>query len=164
MNPKTILNFAKGLIPGGVDNTIELPAPQSLYDRIINGINRLGRPLLLIAVFSFFVWSIYDPSYFATVMKALGEAPEYVQQIILLVVTIFGTGRIIGDVKKKTTLKQSSKKQEISEPAHKPTLSEMAHNKDKGIFENLNKDDSELIVNNSSKNQAIKEWKKNAAK
>lgn len=161
MNPKTILNFAKGLMPGGMDNTIELPAPQSLYDRIINGINRLGRPLLLIAAFSFFAWSIYDPSYFATVMKALGEAPEYVQQIILLVVMIFGTGRIISDVKKKSTIKQSTKMSEVSESTNKLTLSESTNKK--GRFENLNKDDPELIVNNASENQAIKEWKKNAS-
>lgn len=162
MNPKSIISFAKSIVPGGVDNTIELPAPQSLYDRIINGINRLGRPMLLVTSMSFFAWSIYDPNYFATVMKALATAPEYVQQIILVVVMVFGTGRIISDVKKKNTIKQTTKKSDVPDLGNKPTLSGSTHKK--GRFDNLNKDDPELIMNNSSENEAIKAWKRNAPK
>lgn len=160
MNPRTVINLAKGLMGTNSENTIELPTPLGWYDRLINGINRLGRPVLLVSAMAFFSWSIYDPNYFATVMKALATAPEYIQQIILLVVAIFGTGRIINDVKKKNTIKQSVKNSDTL--INKTTVSKSSNNFKR--TDNLNNDDPELIMNSSSENQAIKEWKKNATK
>lgn len=82
---------------------VEPERATSKYDRFIDGINRLGRPLMLIGVIAFFAWAIIDPVYFVEVMTALASTPEFVATAILTIIGIFGTGRIINDMKGRST-------------------------------------------------------------
>ncbi len=167
MNPKIFLDMAKGL--GGKGNVVELPAPQSLFDRILNAVNRLGRPLLLVAVIAFFWWGITDTENFVRVMKAFALTPEWITTAVLMVIGIFGTGRIIGDVKRKDTLKQQLAEPPFSEPQaeliERPTIKINIERK----FANLDDEnpgvleDAEEIVNSEPDNDAIEEWKKKRA-
>ncbi len=167
MNPKTILDLAKGF-GGGKGNVVELPAPTSMYDRILNAINRTGRPLLLVAVIAFFWWGIRNPEHFVLVMDAFSKTPEWITTAVLMVIGIFGTGRIINDVKKKNTMMQeiadNAEPQEEAAPV--PAVVVNVDRK----FANLDddnpevKEDAEEIMATEPENDAIRAWKeKNAA-
>lgn len=168
MNPKMILDMAKGL-GGGKGNVVELPAPTGLYDRILNAINRTGRPLLLIAVIAFFWWGISDPDRFVLVMEAFGKTPEWITTAVLMVIGIFGTGRIINDVRKKNTMMQEiGEKMDGPEEEAAPAPAVVVNVDRK--FANLDddnpevKEDAEEIMASEPENDAIRAWKeKNAA-
>ena len=168
MNPKMIFDFAKGL-GGGKGNVVELPAPTSLYDRILNAINRTGRPLLLVAVIAFFWWGIRNPDHFTYVMDAFGKTPEWITTAVLMVIGIFGTGRIINDVKKKNTMMQEiadSNEPAAEEAAAQPTVVVNVDRKFANLDDNNPEviEEAEEIMNAEPENDAIRAWKeKNAA-
>lgn len=170
MNPKVFLDMAKNLGGGKGGNTVELPTPQGWYDRLLNGINRTGRPLLLIAAIAFFWWGIRDTEHFVVVMEAFAKTPDWITTAILLVISIFGTGRIINDVKRKNTVTQKIPEAPADEPAaelgERPTIELNMERK----FANLDDEnpevieDGEEIDNAEPENDAIEAWKaKNAA-
>ena len=165
MDPTKFLTMAKSLTNGKGTDTIELPAPESSYDRLLNGINRTGRPLLLVGAVAFFIWGIVDPKYFVTVMKAYATTPEFVSTAILMIIGIFGTGRIVRDVKQKSVLKQK-----IADAEPVLTEEEKKKKAEDAIperrFDNLKGDEEDLeeVVNIPPENSAIQAWKqKNAA-
>lgn len=168
MNPKTFLDLAKSF-GGGRGNVVELPAPQGPYDRILNAINRTGRPILLVSAIAFFWWGIANPSYFVTVMKAFATTPEWISTAVLMTIGIFGTGRIISDVKKKHTVMQEvSKPDEEPQPelSERPSITVNVERR----FANLDDEreevmeEAEEILNAEPENEAIAQWKaKNAA-
>lgn len=153
MGPKQILDMARSLT-GGKGGEIELPAPQGLFDRFINAVNRLGRPLLLIGAVLFFIWGIMDPVGFVATMKAFAETPEWITTAILLVISIFGTGRVIRDFKTKQTVKTTVEHtEEVSTEEAPPT---------NRTFDNLEDDDDEDLEDIPAENSAIDQWKKDA--
>ena len=156
MDVKSFLDTAKGLV-GAKGSEIELPAPQGLFDRFINAVNRLGRPLLLIGVVAFFMWGISNPIHFVTVMGAFAKTPEWISTSIILVITIFGSGRIINDVKKRQTMKVQTGEQD-AEPEAEAEETPVSDR----TFDNL-KSEGEDVDDLPPENSAIDEWKSNAA-
>jgi len=154
MDPKTFFSMAKGLAGDGKENTIHLPAPQNAYDRLLNNINRTGRPLLLVAAVAFFIWAIMDPTYFITVMAALKTTPDFVQTAILTVIALFGTGRVIQDIRKKHTVKQ-----QIAAAA--PVVEDPAKH---GRFANTTETDLDDKGEMPVENSAISAWKSGKGK
>jgi hypothetical protein len=51
-------------------------APQGWFDRFVNGINRLPRPLLAFGTLGLFVYAMIDPESFARRMIGLNAVPE----------------------------------------------------------------------------------------
>lgn len=51
-------------------------APQGWFDRFVNGINRLPRPLLAFGTIGLFVYAMMDPENFAHRMVGLNAVPE----------------------------------------------------------------------------------------
>ena len=155
MNPSVFLNMAKNLTGGSKGGEVELPAPQGLFDRFVNGVNRLGRPMLLIGVILFFTWGIVDPAGFVVTMKAFGETPEWIATAVLLVISIFGTGRIIQDVKKRQTVKTTVAKTETTVEEVKVTNRK---------FDNLEEDDDDEDISDlPPENDAVAKWKEKNA-
>jgi len=142
--------MAKGMA-GGKGNVVELPIPQNAYDRLLNNINRTGRPLLLVGAVAFFIWAIMDPAYFVTVMQAMKATPEFVQTAILTVIALFGTGRIINDIKKKQTVKQEA----ASSP--EPVADDPVK---KGRFANITETDLDDKDPTPVENTTVTAWKK----
>ncbi len=165
MNPKILLDLVKNASENSTqspDNTTEILEYRGLYDRILDGINRTGRPLLLVSAIAFFAWGIVDPKYFVIVMKAFAETPEFIATAILLVISIFGGGRIIGDFKKRAVVKQT-----ISTTVEKEVNDETADAMlASGRFANLDDNNidvigaGEEIVSMEPENSAIDAWKK----
>lgn len=158
MNPKIFLDMAKNLTGKGTDSAIELPTPQGWYDRLLNAINRLGRPLLLVSVVIFFIWGVIDPTHFVTVMKAYSETPEFVSTAILIIISLFGSGRIIQDVKKRQTMKVPPVEAPPT-PVAKPEgkLSDRR-------FDNLEDEDDDDLEDLPEENEAIEKWKSENSK
>lgn len=158
MNPSVFLNMAKNLTGGAKGGEVELPAPQGLFDRLVNGVNRLGRPLLLIGVVLFFMWGIMDPTGFVLVMKAFGETPEWITTAVLLVISIFGTGRIVQDFKKRQTVKTTVQKtEEVTESFGDNTEDVPVSNRK---FDNLEEDDDDEDISDlPPENDVVAKWK-----
>ena len=107
VNPKQILDTVKSLSgdKGTADGQkVELPPLEGTFDRGINAVNRLGRPLLLVLSVAFFAWAIMTPTYFIIVMKALATTPEWVATILLTVVSAFVAGRVVRDFRKPSSM------------------------------------------------------------
>lgn len=51
-------------------------APQGWFDRFVNGINRLPRPMLAFGTIGLFVYAMMDPDNFARRMVGLNAVPE----------------------------------------------------------------------------------------
>ena len=51
-------------------------APQGWFDRFVNGINRLPRPMLAFGTIGLFVYAMTDPDSFARRMVGLNAVPE----------------------------------------------------------------------------------------
>lgn len=60
----------------GAEVTIRPPGELSRYDRIIDGLNRLPRPLLALGTLGLFVHAMMDPEAFARRMTGLAAVPE----------------------------------------------------------------------------------------
>jgi len=154
MDPKTFFSMAKGLAGDGKENAIHLPVPQNAYDRLLNNINRTGRPLLLVGAVAFFIWAIMDPTYFITVMAALKTTPDFVQTAILTVIALFGTGRVIQDIRKRHTVKQQI-------AAAPPVVEDSAKH---GRFANTTETDLDDKGEMPVENSAISAWKSGEGK
>ena len=51
-------------------------ARPGLFDRFVNGLNRLPRPMLALGTLGLFVYAMVDPAGFAPRMQGLGLVPE----------------------------------------------------------------------------------------
>lgn len=71
------------------------------WDSMVDGINRLVRPVLAFGVIAILVWSIYDPVTFVEIMGALAVVPDEMWLMLLGIVVFYFGGRIISqDIQK----------------------------------------------------------------
>lgn len=64
-------------------------APQGWFDRLINGINRLPRPMLAFGTIGLFVYAMADPDKFARRMVGLNAVPEPLWWLLGAVVSFY---------------------------------------------------------------------------
>ncbi len=64
-------------------------APQSWFDRLVNGLNRLPRPLLAFGTLGLFVFAMFDPVSFAQRMVGLNAVPEPLWWLLGAVVAFY---------------------------------------------------------------------------
>ena len=64
-------------------------APTGLFDRAINGLNRLPRPLLAFGTIGLFVYAMVDPQQFALRMVGLNAVPEPLWWLLGAVVAFY---------------------------------------------------------------------------
>jgi hypothetical protein len=64
-------------------------APSGLFDRFINGLNRLPRPLLAVGTIGLFVYAMIDPQQFAFRMVGLNAVPEPLWWLLGAVVAFY---------------------------------------------------------------------------
>jgi hypothetical protein len=64
-------------------------APSGLFDRFINGLNRLPRPLLAFGTIGLFVYAMIDPQQFAFRMVGLNAVPEPLWWLLGAVVAFY---------------------------------------------------------------------------
>ncbi len=69
------------------------------FDSLIDGINRLPRPVLAGGVIYLFVWCVRDPLEFTIAMQALGVMPEWLAIVIGQVILLYMGGRMLDNWK-----------------------------------------------------------------
>lgn len=70
------------------------------WDSLVDGINRLPRPMMAIGTLGTFVWAAYDPISFTECMVALGVVPEQLWYLWLTIVAFYFGGRILENAPK----------------------------------------------------------------
>lgn len=79
-----VATLAKGVSPPAAayqtapteDGAAFQSAPPGRFDRFVNGLNRLPRPMLALGTLALFVYAMIDPAGFAARMVGLNAAPE----------------------------------------------------------------------------------------
>lgn len=69
------------------------PACRTKWDSLVDGLNRLPRPLLVLGVFGMLVWTVVDPIFMAQVFAAWAIIPTPVWALIMVIVTFYFGGR-----------------------------------------------------------------------
>ena len=72
------------------------------WDSLVDGLNRLPRPLGFFAVLGLMVWAPIDPIQFSMVMKAYELVPEWLALIFGQVILLFFGGRMISGMSFKS--------------------------------------------------------------
>jgi hypothetical protein len=74
----------------------EFTAPERHgFNALVDGINRLVRPLFTYGIISLFIWAAIDPVGFTVAMTALGVVPEMLWYIIATIIAFWFGSRII---------------------------------------------------------------------
>ncbi|QBY00356.1 methionine synthase I [Rhodophyticola sp. CCM32] len=60
-----------------------------LFDRLVNGLNRVPRPMLALGTLGLFVYAMVDPASFATRMVGLAEVPEPLWWLLGAIVSFY---------------------------------------------------------------------------
>jgi len=63
------------------------------FDRFMDGLNRLPRPLMVVATFALFASSMFDPLWFAERMQGLALVPEPLWWLAGTIVSFYFAGR-----------------------------------------------------------------------
>lgn len=71
------------------------------FDSLIDGVNRLVRPVLVFTVFTMFPMAYYNPQEFAILMSSLSLIPEPVWTLFFLIVGFYLPSRMIEKVNAK---------------------------------------------------------------
>ncbi|WP_311196764.1 holin family protein [Aliiroseovarius crassostreae] len=64
------------------------------FDRFMDGLNRLPRPMMVLAVFALFTMAMVDPIWFAARMQGLSLVPDPLWLFALAIVTFYFGGRV----------------------------------------------------------------------
>ena len=65
------------------------------WDSLIDGINRLPRPLMVFEALALLHWAVIDPLGFAATMTALNTVPEWLALVIAQVILLYMGGRML---------------------------------------------------------------------
>lgn len=68
-------------------------ARKGRFDRFMDGLNRLPRPLIVIAIFALFASAVFDPLWFAERMQGLALVPEPLWMLAGTIVVFYFGGR-----------------------------------------------------------------------
>ncbi len=69
------------------------------FDSLIDGLNRLPRPVIAFLVIGVFVYAPYDPIHFAIIMQSYSATPEWLAYLLMQVVLLFFGGRMLEKAK-----------------------------------------------------------------
>lgn len=69
------------------------------WDSLIDGVNRLPRPVIAFSVIAMMFWPVIDPIEFSIVMQAYSIVPAWVAGLFIQVVALFFGGKFLTDMK-----------------------------------------------------------------
>ena len=73
------------------------------WDALVDGLNRLPRPLMTFGVMGLFVWAVVDPAEFALSMNVLQIVPEMLWYLFMTIVTFWFGGKLMAGAPRKST-------------------------------------------------------------
>ena len=151
---KTIKSLGK-TVAGG-DNTVVLPASNSMFDKVMNKINRLPRLLMLFGIIAMLLHAASDPAHYTDWMKALQETPAELWYIMTIIIVSWAGTKFVRDIKMPS---DANIVQVNTGTVVNPGDAEITTAR---LFDNLEDDDDD-INELPPENETIEEWKKNAA-
>lgn len=87
-NVISVFRGVREVLPAGEETDSGVTdEPKTIWDHIIDALNRLVRPLCLFGTILLFVWAALDPAAFTLFAKAIGALPA---EAWVLIITIFG--------------------------------------------------------------------------
>lgn len=110
---------------------------KSSWDKFIDGLNRLPRPVGTFGVYALIGMAIFSPTMYKNIMLSLASTPDMMFVVYLTIIGFWFGGKIIEQVK-TTSLLQSMKPEKIEE--------------------RFNKDDSSRNAKEETKKEKIEEF------
>lgn len=151
---KSITSLGK-TVAGG-ENTVVLPASNSMFDKVMNKINRLPRLLMLFGIIAMILHAASDPAHYTDWMKALQETPAELWYLFTIVIVSWAGTKFVRDIK------MPSDANVIQLNTGPVVNAGDVVTQTERVFDNLTDDDDD-INDLPPENEAIEEWKKNAA-
>lgn len=84
--------------------------PQTWWDSLVDGLNRLPRPVITFSIMGLFVWAFYDPAAFSDYMRAMEIVPDELWMMWLTIVAFWFGGRLVSRDLRKPRLPAGAKK------------------------------------------------------
>lgn len=78
---------------------MQVRANRMWWDRLIDGLNRLPRPLIVFAVLGLLVWPLIDPVKFSAAMQAYALVPEWLAYVFIAIVSLYFPARTLEKIK-----------------------------------------------------------------
>lgn len=85
-------------------------AHSGLFDRVVNGLNRLPRPMLALGTLGLFVYAMIDPVHFAERMIGLNHVPEPLWWLLAAIVGFYFGAREAHYFRSRPTVQPQSAK------------------------------------------------------
>ena len=129
------------------------PEKHGWFNQLVDGANRLVRPLFTYGIVALFVWACVDPVQFTMTVQALGVVPELLWYIMMTIIGFWFGGRLL----EKAPMRVSKK--EMTEA--KTVAKEIAEERDlwEDKYEQVDKD-----IPKTSTNKVVAEWQKKSNK
>ena len=129
------------------------PEKHGWFNQLVDGANRLVRPLFTYGIVALFVWACVDPVQFTMTVQALGVIPELLWYIMMTIIGFWFGGRLL----EKAPMRVSKKEMAAAKTVAKEIAEERDLWEDK--YEQVDKD-----IPKTSTNKVVAEWQKKSTK
>ena len=129
------------------------PEKYGWFNQLVDGANRLVRPLFTYGIVALFVWACVDPVEFTMTVQALGVVPELLWYIMMTIIGFWFGGRLL----EKAPMRVSKKEMAAAKTVAKEIAEERDLWEDK--YEQVDKD-----IPKTSTNKVVAEWQKKSTK
>ena len=129
------------------------PEKHGWFNQLVDGANRLVRPLFTYGIVALFVWACVDPVEFTMTVQALGVVPELLWYIMMTIIGFWFGGRLL----EKAPMRVSKKEMATAKTVAKEIAEERDLWEDK--YEQVDKD-----IPKTSTNKVVAEWQKKSNK
>ena len=129
------------------------PEKHGWFNQLVDGANRLVRPLFTYGIVALFVWACVDPVEFTMTVQALGVIPELLWYIMMTIIGFWFGGRLL----EKAPMRVSKKEMAAAKTVAKEIAEERDLWEDK--YEQVDKD-----IPKTSTNKVVAEWQKKSTK
>ena len=129
------------------------PEKHGWFNQLVDGANRLVRPLFTYGIVALFVWACVDPVEFTMTVQALGVVPELLWYIMMTIIGFWFGGRLL----EKAPMRVSKKEMVAAKTVAKEIAEERDLWEDK--YEQVDKD-----IPKTSTNKVVAEWQKKSTK
>ena len=145
-----------GKTVAGGENTVVLPASNSMFDKVMNKVNRLPRLLMLFGIIAMLLHAASDPAHYTDWMKALQETPAELWYIMTIIIVSWAGTKFVRDIKMPS---DANIVQVNTGTVVNPGDGEITTAR---LFDNLEDDDDDSNEL-PPENETIEQWKNNAA-
>ncbi|NKD85951.1 hypothetical protein HEQ63_07115 [Haematospirillum jordaniae] len=105
---KHLTQMTKQTPPSRQHHKIPTHHPISAWDRGIDNLNRLPRPLMALGVIALMAWPAINPRTFAEAMQSYAMMPDWLVQLVMAVVLAYFVSRTVEKIREKSSASATS--------------------------------------------------------